>query len=223
MHKRGNESWSIGCDLLCNHCNDVMPYHSLMSCLTHWLDHSPSTVRLQYPIPQPFVRPHHCRAVSDAHTPQHRQQSSLFSLSHVMFTCMPAHHSSLSLSRQSSCTLHAGFVADSSDLASVPRAPTQNQTVHVVPDIEEWQQHQAPTHCSDRIEIKTRDRDVGRVGTSERDCRRAHPNGHEEWQQHQAATRSRSRRPAGTLEELGLQNKITEGVHPHRDKHQCSR
>jgi hypothetical protein len=126
VHKRGNESWSIGC-LLCNHCNDVMPYHSLMSRLTHWLDHSPTPVRLQYPIPQPFVRPHHCRAESDAHTPQHRQQSSLFSLSHIMFACMPAHHSSLSLPRRPSCTLHAGLLPIAQILPPCHGRPRRNR------------------------------------------------------------------------------------------------
>jgi hypothetical protein len=126
VHKRGNESWSIGC-LLCNHCNDVMPYHSLKSRLTHWLDHSPTPVRLQYPIPQPFVRPHHCRAESDAHTPQHRQQSSLFSLSHIMFACMPAHHSSLSLSRRPSCTLHAGLLPIAQILPPCHGRPRRNR------------------------------------------------------------------------------------------------
>jgi hypothetical protein len=97
VHKRGNESWSIGCDLLCNHCNDVMPYHSLMSCSIHWLDHSPTPIRVQYPTPQPFVRPHHCRAESDAHTPQRRQQSSLFSLSHVIIVRLSARTSIFSV------------------------------------------------------------------------------------------------------------------------------
>jgi hypothetical protein len=109
VHKRGNESWSIGCDLLCNHCNDVMPYPSLMSCLTHWLDHSPSTVRLQYPIPQPFVRPHHCRAESD-----------IIPASTITTQLQSSHIDPLMI---------CGCVADSSDLSRFSTTQTQVQCI----------------------------------------------------------------------------------------------
>jgi hypothetical protein len=68
-----------------------------------------------------------------------------------MLACMPARTSIFTVIVTSIILYPAcWFVADSSDLASVPRAPTQKQAVHVVPDIEEWQQHQAATGSRSR-------------------------------------------------------------------------
>jgi hypothetical protein len=99
--------------------------------------------------------------------------------------------------------------------------------VPVVPDImgdtSHWAQGVAAASSSDTIEITAYDRDVERIRTSEQHHRRAHHSGHEEWQQHQAAIGSRSRRTAGDIGELGLQNETTEGLHLHRNDHPYSR
>jgi hypothetical protein len=115
VHKRGNDSWEA-CDIL---CTDVM------------LHHSPTPIRLQYPIPQPLLRPHHTsHTESHAHhrstcaSAHNSTHSPLFSPLHVTFARMPAHQSS-----HVDPLVICGCVADSSDLSRLSATQTQVQCI----------------------------------------------------------------------------------------------
>jgi hypothetical protein len=115
VHTRGNDSWEA-CDIL---CTDVKLYQC------------PTPVRLQYPIPQPLLRPHHTsHTESHAHhrstcaSAHNSTHSPLFSLLHVTFARMPAHQSS-----HVDPLVICGCVADSSDLSRLSATQTQVQCI----------------------------------------------------------------------------------------------